>query len=130
MGLAVSLVMLITGHRPKRWGYCWYFEAGKKRWGGCEWGPVFIKDRYESEHIKNHEFGHGLQNCVFGPLMPFIVSAPSSIRYWTRRIQTKMGNPPEKDYDDIWFEGQATRAGTDKMRLIREKENKRSKERK
>ncbi len=56
--------------------------------------------------------------------------ALSSIRYWKRRIQTKMGNPPEKDYDDNWFEGQATRAGTDKMRLIREKENKRSKERK
>ena len=122
MGLIVSLAMLVTGHRPKKWGYSWYFEIGKKQWGGSEWGPVFLKDRFESEHINNHEFGHGLQNCVFGPLMPFLISAPSSIRYWYRRIQTKRKKTLKTAYDDIWFEGQATRAGTEKMRLIREKE--------
>ena len=118
-GLLVSLVMIITGHRPRRWGYCWYFEIGKKNWGGCEWGPVFIKDRHEGDHIKNHEFGHGIQNCFFGPFMLFLVSAPSSIRYWFRRIRMAGGKQPKRGYDDIWFEGQATRLGNEKMKRIR-----------
>ncbi|GEM_PF-608585 len=119
MGLLVSFVMIITGHRPKKWGYCWYFEIGRKNWGGCEWGPVFLKDKHEGEHIKNHEFGHGIQNCFLGPFMIFLVSAPSSIRYWYRRIKTRLGKPLKTAYDDIWFEGQATRLGTEKMQKIR-----------
>lgn len=111
--------MLITGHRPRKWGYCWYFEIGKKNWGGCEWGPVFLKDKHEGDHIKNHEFGHGIQNCFFGPFMIFLVSAPSSIRYWYRRIRTRRGLPLKTEYDDIWFEGQATRLGREKMKRLR-----------
>lgn len=118
-GLLVSLVMILTGHKPRKWGYCWYFEIGKKNWGGCEWGPVFLKDKYEGEHIKSHEFGHGIQNCFFGPFMIFLVSAPSSIRYWQRRIKTRLRKPLKTAYDDIWFEGQATRLGREKMKQLR-----------
>ena len=117
-GLIVFLAMVLTGHKPHRWGYCWYFEVGRKSWGGCEWGPVFLKDRFSGDHIKNHEFGHGLQNCVLGPFMIFLVSAPSSIRYWARRIQLRLGKPLKTAYDDIWFEGQATRLGTAKISII------------
>lgn len=119
IGLFVSAVMLLTGHKPRKWGYCWYFEVGKKNWGGCEWGPVFLKDRFEGEHIKNHEFGHGIQNCFFGPFMIFLISMPSSIRYWYRRIRTWRKKPLKTAYDDIWFEGQATRLGTEKIKRLR-----------
>lgn len=122
LGLLVSVLMLLTGHKPKRWGYSWYFEVGKKDWGGCEWGPVFIKDKSEGDHLKNHEFGHGIQNCFFGPFMIFLVSMPSSIRYWSRRIRLKLKKPLKTAYDDIWFEGQATRLGTEKMKYIREQD--------
>ena len=118
-GILVSIVMILTGHRPRKWGYCWYFEIGKKNWGGCEWGPVFLKDKAESDRIKNHEFGHGIQNCFYGPFMIFLVSIPSTIRYWTRRLQTRLGRPPKTEYDAIWFEGQATRLGYEKMKRIR-----------
>ncbi|MGI6020230.1 MAG: hypothetical protein ACOX71_01915 [Lachnospiraceae bacterium] len=109
-GLLVAGVMVITGHRPKRWKWCIYFEVGKN-WGGMEWGPVFLKDRTESEHIKNHEFGHAIQNCFFGPLMIPLICIPSSTRYWKRRIQEKRGIKPENGYDSIWFEGLATKLG-------------------
>lgn len=120
IGLLVSILLILTGHKPKKWGYCWYFEIGRKNWGGCEWGPVFLKDKFEGEYMKNHEFGHGLQNCVFGPFMFFLVSAPSSIRYWYRRIQLRRKKTLKTEYDDIWFEGQATKLGTEKIRRLRE----------
>ena len=59
-----------------------------------------------------HESGHGIQNLLFGPLMPFVVSIPSAIRYWYREYlmkvkKIKCWNLP--DYDSIWFEGTATK---------------------
>ena len=76
-GTIVALAMLITGHRPKKWGYAWYFEAGKN-WGGASIGPFFITNRGAGDHLKNHELGHTIQNCYYGPFMPFLVSIPSS----------------------------------------------------
>lgn len=118
-GLITALLMLITGHRPRKWGWCWYFETGKKNWGGAERGFIFLKDRSPAnERLMNHEFGHAIQNCIFGPLMLPLVTLPSTIRYWARRIQTKRGKSPRTAYDDIWFEGQATRIGTAKMKQL------------
>lgn len=114
-GMLVALVMLITGHKVKRWGWSWYFETGGGRWGGMSWGPVFIKDRYSGSALKNHEFGHAVQNCFFGPFMIFLVGIPSSIRYWARRINTKHGRRPKSEYESVWFERQATKLGNRHM---------------
>lgn len=111
-GLIVALCLLITGHKPHRWGYAWYFEVGN-RWGGASLGPVFIKDRTDSEHIKNHEFGHSIQNCYFGLFMPILVSIPSSLRFHTRNIMRLFGKRPKTPYDSVWFERQATELGTE-----------------
>lgn len=61
-----------------------------------------------------HECGHGIQNIIFGPLFPFLVAIPSVIRYWYREViwrkdRERYFQLPK--YDDIWFEGQATRWG-------------------
>ncbi len=116
-GFFTALVMLATGHKPRRWGYAWYFEVGKN-WGGASLGPVFIKDRTnDSAHLKNHEFGHSIQNCYFGPLMPFIVGLPSSTRYRLRRFKEKvLKKSPKTPYDAVWFESQASRLGDDFMK--------------
>lgn len=119
-GLLAALVLIILGFKPKRWGWCWYFEIGRKNWGGAEWGLIFLTDKSESARIRNHEFGHAIQNCFFGPFMPIIVSIPSSCRYWTRRVIESTGRVPKKAYDDIWFEGQATKMGSEKMRQLSE----------
>ncbi len=120
-GLVVAFLMLITGHRPRRWGPCIYFNVGE-RWGGAEWGIFFITDKQDSIHVKNHEMGHAMQNCYFGPLMPFLVSLPSLTRYWFRRLGEKMKKPSRKAYDAIWFEGSATRLGFEYWKRLKEKQ--------
>ena len=118
VGCIVALCLLITGHKAKRWGYSWYFEVGEN-WGGVELGAFFLTDKTTSTHTKNHEFGHGIQNCYFGFLMPFIVCIPSAIRYWYREIMERA--KPHKalpPYDSVWFEGQATRLGNYYIEVI------------
>lgn len=110
-GLIVAAILLLAGHKPKKWKYCYYFEIGHN-WGGLEFGAFFLVNKNSSTHIKNHEHGHAIQNCWFGPFFPFIVFIPSAIRYWWRELLTKRGKTDLPDYDSIWFEGQATRLGT------------------
>lgn len=116
-GAFVALGMIITGHKPKKWGWSWYFEAGKN-WGGADWGIFFVTGRNSSNDLKSHEFGHAIQNCFLGPLMIPLVNVPSSFRYWTRRLMEKAGKKPKKEYDDIWFERQATELGTVKIKQL------------
>lgn len=110
LGAATSLVLLIMGYKPKKFGHSIYFEVGKG-WGGLELGYFFIVCEDCSYYTLCHEHGHGFQNCVFGPLMPFLVCIPSAIRYWYREIKVRLGGRLYTDYDDIWFEGQATELG-------------------
>lgn len=107
VGCIVALALLITGHKPKKYGYCWYFEVGNN-WGGLELGITFLTDKTPSEHTKIHEMGHGLQNCYWGLLMPFVICIPSAIRYWYRELKYyRKGKTPPTKYSDIWFEHQA-----------------------
>lgn len=114
IGCIVAIILLATGHKPKKWGYCYYFEVGEN-WGGLELGPIFLTSRNPSEYTRNHEHGHAFQNCKFGFLMPFVVSIPSAIRYWYRRFKEKSGAPCTTGYYDIWFERQASDLGTEFM---------------
>ena len=113
VGLVVAGVLICAGKKPKKWGWCYYFEVGEN-WGGLELGIIFLTDKTPSVRCRNHEFGHAIQNCYFGVLMPFVVCIPSAIRYHYRRHLTKKGIELKTDYDDVWFEGQATRLGTKK----------------
>ena len=110
IGCIAAIILIIMGYRPKKWGYCYYFEIGKG-WGGINLGIFFITSNNPTEHTKSHEHGHGLQNCFFGPFMPFIVCIPSAIRYWYRKIRNQIGNPCKTNYDDIWFEFDASKRG-------------------
>ena len=104
-GAVIASVLLITGHRPRRWKKCIYFEVGES-WGGLEMGLFFLTHKNADEHIKNHEYGHGIQNCILGPFMPFVISIPSAIRYhYKKHKHTKKG------YYDIWFEKWANKLG-------------------
>lgn len=118
VGGLVALALLIMGHRPRRFGWCLYFEVGEN-WGGLEFGPIFLCNRNPSWHIKKHEFGHSIQNCFWGPLMIFVICIPSAIRYWFRKLKKSRGSEATP-YDSIWFEGQATKLGTDYILKILE----------
>lgn len=111
IGCIVAVVMIITDHEPQKWGYCYYFEVGKG-WGGLNLGPFFLVGENASEHTKSHECGHAIQNCWFGPFMILIVSIPSVIRYWYRKIRNMIGYPCHTKYDDVWFEKSASNLGS------------------
>lgn len=88
IGCLIALVLLVTGHKPKKFHYFVYFEFGQS-WGGFECGCFFFTSKNPSLHIKQHESGHGLQNIVLGVFMPFAVSIPSAARYWLREFNTQ-----------------------------------------
>ena len=112
LGLIAALALRLRGHKPKKHGYCFYFETGE-HWGGVNLGLFFIVDKQNNAAIRDHEHGHAVQNCYLGPFMLILVALPSLIRSRYRAHLIKKGVdartlPP---YDSIWFEGQATRVG-------------------
>lgn len=117
VGLGMAIWMLVTGHKPHRCGPYIYFLAPELP-GSIEGGIFYIASTTNAR-TNLHEMGHGLQNMVWGPLMAFVISIPSAIRFWYREWYWKNKYPitgkalPE--YDAIWFEGQATRWGTKVM---------------
>lgn len=88
IGAVIALALLCVGKKPQKHAGCTYFNVGKS-WGGIELGCFFLTDSSNSTHTKNHEFGHSLQNCLWGPLFPFVVCIPSAIRYWLREFKTQ-----------------------------------------
>lgn len=109
IGYAVEAVLKCAKLKPKRWGGCTWFTIGEN-WGGVSLGMVIITCKDATEETLNHEFGHSIQNAIFGIFFPFVVAIPSVIRYWKRIADKKKGKTLEP-YDAIWFEGQATRWG-------------------
>lgn len=125
IGCVVASVLRALGYKPQKWGYCYYFEVGEN-WGGLELGPIFLVCKNAGDHVKNHELGHGHQNCILGPLMPFVVSIPSAVRYWHREWLVRSGQKKHSelpDYDAVWYEGSATKIGTEFMNWYNEKNN-------
>ena len=85
-------------------------------------GVFFFTEKFPAQELCAHEFGHGIQNCVYGIFMIPLICIPSAIRYWYYEIiwrinQEKYYKLP--DYDAIWFEGQATKWGTQMMNKIK-----------
>lgn len=123
--LMTSIGLIVTGFcilflrgKVHRNGYSYIVEIGGD-WGGLEFGAFSLCGGYTTScpdeewfyHTRCHEFGHSLQNIIWGPLYPFVIGIPSIIRYHYRNYRRNKGleNP---DYDSIWFEGQATNWGT------------------
>lgn len=81
----------------------------KKNFGGASMGVVIITSgTFINPRTVKHELGHTIQSAWFGPLFIPLIAIPSGIRY-QYRMRTK--KPLKTKYDDIWFEGQATRLG-------------------
>lgn len=107
-GLTGATAMNLLNIKPESHKGSIVYRVGHN-WGGLNLG-VFSFVCYEAtEHTLDHEFGHAIQNVIYGPLYPFIVAIPSFIRYHYRNNCKK---PLQTKYDDIWFEGQATEWGT------------------
>jgi hypothetical protein len=113
VGLIVALVLTMLGYKPKRHGYCFYFEVGEN-WGGLELGLCFLRDHKScGGQLDAHEFGHTFQNALFGPLFIFLVWIPSARWYWSKS---------SKPYDSMWFEDAATQCGLYASKFLSNKE--------
>lgn len=111
IGLVSALALIATGHKPNTFVGSIRFNVGES-WGAVSLGIVIISCKTCSTMTLRHEFGHSLQNCVYGFFMPFLIGIPSAIRYWYREIRYwRRDEFPPTQYDDVWFEGQATRWG-------------------
>ena len=110
VGAIVALVLICFGKRAYRygWNYCFELKANF----GLELGIFFIAPVGGTTRTKNHEHGHAIQNIYFGPFSVGMVSVPSALRFWIRELQYAMDRTPDTGYDDIWFEGQATKSGS------------------
>ena len=64
-------------------------------------GPFIFTTPNCDDNTKRHETGHSVQSLWFGPLFHFVVSFPSIILFWTRRIKNK----DAKWYHTHWPEG-------------------------
>lgn len=119
IGLCAALYLTIRGHKATKHGYCWCFSKGVG-WGGVSLGIIMIKSIDCGNKTKDHEHGHAIQNCYYGPLN-CIFSLMSAARYQYRRYLVRYGDLTEDqlpDYDDFWFEGQATEVGTAQMKYL------------
>ena len=110
VGAIVTLVVLCLGGKPERNGPSVIIRIGKG-WGGVSLGAFAFCEEDAGEFTKNHEFGHSLQNCILGPICPFIVDIPSAIRYWVYEYNRRHGKE-NFDYYSIWFEATASDWGT------------------
>lgn len=114
IGCIVSMVLIALGYKPIKNRYGWYFIVGGDWGGALDLGPASIVCENPTEHLLQHEFGHAVQNCYYGPAFPFIVAIPSAIRYWYREYLVCSGKKQYNElppYDSIWFEGMATELG-------------------
>lgn len=109
IGILITTIMLLICREPYKCKNAWYFKVGSL-WGGMSIGTIFVRDSDSYESINGHEYGHTIQNAIFGPFMLVLVYIPSAIRYWYFTIRVKM-NKPVSNYDDAWFEGSATDIG-------------------
>lgn len=111
IGCFVAVGLIMTKHKPQKYGYCYRFEVAKG-WGGVNFGPFIVTNIIPSNHTMAHECGHALQNCRFGPFM-VVIGLMSVCRYWYREFKYyKRGLTPSTVYDDAWYEGHATKIGT------------------
>ena len=120
-GLLVALVLSLCRCKVHKNGFGIIVEVGGN-WGGFDMGPVSLCGRYSQidgpcydmdwyEHTRRHEFGHSLQNIIFGPFQLFIVVIPSVIRYHYQNWRDNKGLE-NKPYNSIWFEGTASAWGS------------------
>lgn len=108
-GAILTFLLILTGHKPRLFGYSLYVEIGR-HWGGFNLGGFFFVQKGASQTLKSHEYGHAWQNLWFGPLMPILITIPSAVRYHYRNVKQKQGHalPP---YDAFWCERWATELG-------------------
>ena len=110
VGLFVEAYFKICKIPFEKFGPCRVYRY-KDHWGGLSLGHTIIVATDASDHTLHHEFGHSIQNAMFGPFFVFLALS-SAIRYhyfnFKIRKNAHADLPP---YDSFWVEGDATKLG-------------------
>ena len=109
LGGIIAIVLVCIGFRPYWYGRNFGFALPIN--SGMGLGIFLFGPENASTHLKNHEHGHSIQNLYFGPFFLGMVAIPSVTRFWVRELRIKKGEKLKTKYDDIWFEGQASKTG-------------------
>lgn len=110
IGGIVAAALILSGKRPFKYGGCYFFRVGKKPWGGLNLGLVSLICPQAAGDTMRHEFGHSIQNAMYGPAAIFLVYIPSFLRYHWFNLMWFLGLDPG-EYREAWFEKQATELG-------------------
>ena len=105
LGLFVALSLIIAGKRPKIRNGCFFFEVGNG-WGSFSLGTTIVTGENPRSFVLQHEYGHTVQNAMFGVFNLFIVTIPSLVRAAYRSALCIYDG-----FYDIWFEAQASELG-------------------
>lgn len=84
VGAIGMLYMVATKHSVEIFNGNLCCKCGGPGWGGVSFGPFFFVSTTSTDTMKKHEWGHSIQNAVYGPAFLFIVALPSFIRYHYR----------------------------------------------
>ena len=121
LGLIITVVLGIAklfkaNITFKKYGFIYGIKVGPDYWGGFDTGLMYIRDQKSADGLDAHEFGHTFQNCILGPLFPFIVAIPSACRWWARTLFPKKN---WKAYVSAWFEDAASQCGRYAIKSIK-----------
>lgn len=78
---------------------------------GLSLGIFLFMDKNSSQYFKAHEYGHSIQNIIFGPLFLFVIGLPSFIRCMYFNLIINKIPIENNSYYDIWFEKDANSIG-------------------
>lgn len=112
VGFIIFLVLLPSTKQVTTYRQCTKSLSKKSKSYGFSFGINIFVDYEDDVSLYLHEYGHTCQNALFGPFAIFLVYIPSVVRYWYRELKYyRKGLQPPTKYDDIWFEGSATKIG-------------------
>lgn len=106
LGAFVALVLIWCGYEVECIGANVWIKSNFR--GNFSLGVFVFVNKSSSLYVLQHECGHSLQNCWYGPFALLCVSIPSLVRYWVRALKKS----PYSTYFDIWFEAQASNSNT------------------
>lgn len=86
----------------------------KKINSGLSLGIFLFMDKDADEALKQHEYGHSIQNLIFGEFFLLLIGIPSLIRCWYYNLvinKLKLYTKEKYNYYSIWFERDASALG-------------------
>lgn len=118
VGCVAALTVRAKGEKPTKHKLVYCFEG--ERDFGISLGIFIFVPKNSNNAIKDHELGHSVQNALIGIFAVSAVFVPSAVRYQIREMRR---GKCRTGYDCVWFEGQATRTGTNVRVPKREVDN-------